>query len=162
VTDTDLAAAGRAIVDRIAYLTLATVDAQGRSWVSPVFYATADYREFFWVSAPGTTHSRNIAGCPQVSAVIFDSTVAPGTGQAVYLTATAELVADTGIERALRIYPGPRDRGWRPTRADVQEPAPYRLYVATATEQSMLCPRDEAQPCAAHGLAHDHRTQVRL
>lgn len=162
MTETDLVASGRAIVDNIAYLTLATVDADGRAWVSPVFFATADYREYFWVSAPEATHSRNIAGCPEVSAVIFDSTVAPGTGQAVYLTATAGLVADADIERALRVYPGPQDRGWRPVPADVQEPAPYRLYVATATEQSMLCPREDAQPCAAHGLAHDHRTQVSL
>jgi Pyridoxamine 5'-phosphate oxidase len=158
----DLAAAGRAIVDRIAYLTLATVDARGRPWVSPVFYATADYREFFWMSAPATAHSRNIAECPDVSGVIYDSTVAPGTGQAVYLTAAAMRVPEADIERALEVYPGPRDRGWRPTRADVAAPAAYRLYVATAVDQSMLCPRAEGQPCAPHGLAHDHRVQVRL
>lgn len=162
MTDAELAAVGRGIVDRISYLTLGTVDTRGRAWVSPVFFATGDYREFFWISAPTATHSRNIAGCPEVSAVIFDSTVAPGTGQAVYLTATAGQVADADIDRALGIYPGPRDRGWRPTRAHVQAPAPYRLYVATAVEQSMMCPRAEGQPCAPHGLAHDHRIEVWL
>lgn len=165
VTDADLAdltAAGRAIVDRIPYLTLATVDGKSRPWVSPVFYATSDYREFFWISAPTATHSRNIGECADVSGVIYDSTVAPGTGQAVYLTATAMRVPDLDIERALEVYPGPRDRGWRPARADVSDPAPYRLYVATAIDQSMMCPREEGQPCAPHGLSHDHRVQVRL
>lgn len=162
MTDADLVAAGRAIIDRIPYVTLATVGTDGRPWASPVFFATADYREYYWISAPATTHSRNIAEHPDVSMVVFDSTVAPGTGQAVYLTATAGQVADADIDRALGIYPGPRDRGWRPTRAHVQEPAPYRLYVAAAIDVSMMCPRDEGQPCAAHGLAHDHRTRVRL
>lgn len=162
MTDTDLAAAGRAIVDRIAYLTLATADAKGRPWVSPVFFASADYREYYWISAPTATHSRNIAECPDVSIVVFDSTVAPGTGQAVYLTATARQVPEADIDRALGIYPGSRDRGWRPVRADLQDPAPYRLYVAAATEQSMMCPRESGQPCAAHGHAYDHRVQVSL
>lgn len=162
MADAGLASAGRAIIDRIAYMTLATVDAGGRPWACPVYFATVDYRVYYWMSAPSTAHSRNIAECPAVSIVVFDSTSAPGTGQAVYLTATAEQVPDTEIERALGIYPGPRDSGTEPlTRADAQAPSPYRLYRATAAEQSMLCPRDDG-PCAAHGIAHDHRVPVRL
>jgi Pyridoxamine 5'-phosphate oxidase len=163
VADDGLASAGRAIIDRIAYMTLATVDAEGRPWASPVFFATADYRVYYWMSAPGAAHSRNITERPAVGIVVFDSTVAPGTGQAVYLTATAEQVPGTEIDRALAIYPGARDGGSEPlTRADAQAPSPYRLYRAIAGEQSMLCPRDDDGPCTAHGVAHDHRVPVRL
>ena len=163
MTDSDLVAAGRAIIDRITYITLATIDSQGRPWASPVFYATADYRDFYWISAPTTTHSRNIAECAQVSIVVFDSTVAPGTGQAVYAMAdAARLVVDADVSRALTVYPGPPSRGARPMGiAELEPPSPYRLYRATVTEQSMMCPRDSG-PCEPHGIAHDHRTPVRL
>jgi hypothetical protein len=46
--------------------------------------------------------------------------------------------------------------------ADVRPPAPYRLYRATVTRHSLLCRRDACEPCADHGLAFDHRTDVRL
>ena len=60
----------RAIVDADAYMTLATADAEGRPRVTTVWFAPVDYREFLWVSDPGTTHSRNVAVRPEVSIVI--------------------------------------------------------------------------------------------
>ena len=57
----DRDAAARAIIDEIAFMTLATVDAQGAPWASPVWFAHADYSEFLWVSRPETRHSQNIA-----------------------------------------------------------------------------------------------------
>jgi hypothetical protein len=47
-----------------------------------------DYRELYWVSYPGARHSQNIAVKPQIAMVVFDSTVPPGTDQAVYMSAT--------------------------------------------------------------------------
>jgi uncharacterized protein YhbP (UPF0306 family) len=145
----DLAAMARTIIDANQYMTLATADAQGQPWASPVFYATADYAEFYWISAPETTHSKNLAQRPQVSIVIFDSTAPEGTGQAVYLSATAEQVHDDDLDRALAVYPGPT-------------PDPYRLYRATAYEHSVLCPRGDSGACLQHGVLVDHRVQVRL
>jgi nitroimidazol reductase NimA-like FMN-containing flavoprotein (pyridoxamine 5'-phosphate oxidase superfamily) len=76
----DLAARARAIIDANLYMVIGTADEGGRPWVSPVYYAPAAYREFFWVSSPDTTHSRNLAGRPDVSIVIFDSSVPISTG----------------------------------------------------------------------------------
>ena len=59
------------------YMTLATADADGVPWASPVWYATEDGRDFYWVSDPGARHSRNIAQRPEIAIVIFDSTVTP-------------------------------------------------------------------------------------
>jgi nitroimidazol reductase NimA-like FMN-containing flavoprotein (pyridoxamine 5'-phosphate oxidase superfamily) len=63
-------------------VTIATADATGRPWASPVYYAAAKYTEFFWVSSPEATHSRNIAARPEVSIVVFDSRAPVGQAQA--------------------------------------------------------------------------------
>jgi uncharacterized protein YhbP (UPF0306 family) len=149
MVEQDLARVARTIIDANRYMTLATADAQGQPWASPVFYATADHTEFYWISAPQTTHSENLAQRPQVGIVIFDSTAPEGTGQAVYLSAAAEQVHDDDLDRALAVYPGP-------------VPDPYRLYRATAYEHSVLCPREDGGACRQHGVLVDHRVPVRL
>ena len=78
VTNDDIA---RAILDDANYVVLATADADGVPWASPVWFATEDYRELYWVSYPGARHSENITVRPQIAMVVFDSTVPPGTGQ---------------------------------------------------------------------------------
>jgi uncharacterized protein YhbP (UPF0306 family) len=62
-------------------MTIATADREGRPWVSPVYYAVDGYREFVWVSDPDAMHSRNLAACPQIAIVIFDSTQPIDTGR---------------------------------------------------------------------------------
>jgi hypothetical protein len=108
VAEPGLAAIARAIIDASRYMTLATADEDGRPWASPVFYAAADYAEFYWISAPGSTHSRNLAQRPRISIVIFDSGVAEGAGQAVYMAATAEQVADGDLARGSPSIPARR------------------------------------------------------
>jgi hypothetical protein len=87
----------RAIIDGARYMTLATADSAGVPWASPVWYAPRGYSELFWVSRPDARHSRNLAERAQLSIVIFDSTVAPNHGQAVYMEAEAAEAAD-GLE----------------------------------------------------------------
>ena len=147
------AAGARTIVDANKYMVLGTADETGRPWVSPVYYAPEAYREFFWVSSPGATHSRNIAVRPEVSIVIFDSQVPIGGAQAVYMSAVAEELAGADLERGIEIFSGRSlEHGaaeWTPT--DVRPPAPRRLYRATVSEHSMLDP-------AVRGV--DRRTHV--
>jgi hypothetical protein len=116
-------------------MTISTSDARGIPWASPVWFAHADYREFFWVSRPAARHSRNLAERPELAIVIFDSTVVPLQGEAVYMTATAEMT-EHGIEvfNERGIAQGLRE--W--TTADVTAPARLRLYKATAVEQWTL------------------------
>jgi len=83
--DEQLAAYARELIDGNLYMTLGTADADGNPWVTPVFYATADYASFYWVSQTDALHSRNLAIRPRLSIVIFDSTAAPETGRAVYM-----------------------------------------------------------------------------
>jgi hypothetical protein len=142
-------AMAKAIVDGNNYMTLGTADADGTPWASPVWYAPASYREFFWVSQPGARHSQNIAVRPEVAIVIFDSTVPINTGKAVYMAARAEQVsAADEIERGVSVFSlRSLDQGaeqWTP--ADVGPAARLRLYRARASEQFVLSPEDERLP----------------
>jgi Pyridoxamine 5'-phosphate oxidase len=161
MTPDDLAAHARAIIDANLYLTLGTTDPAGRPWTSPVYFAPAGDREFYWMSATDARHSRHLAERPQVSMVIFDSTVPPYHGRAVYAVGEAWELSGSDLDRALEVYPRPDGRDATPvTPEEVIAPAPYRLYQATASNMWVLCPREPRQPCPLHGLAKDHRTRV--
>lgn len=156
----DLGAIARNIIDSIFYMTLGTADEHGQPWVSPVYFASEKYKEFYWMSSPEVRHSRNILARPQVSIVVFDSRVAVGMGQAVYMSATAEELTGIDFDRGIQIYNGrfqnPAEREERGVRTitseDVQAPGLYRLYRAIAHEHWVLDP-------AGHP---DHRTAVTL
>jgi dihydrofolate reductase len=141
-------AAARAIVEVNAYMTLATSDESGLPWASPVWFATDDCRELFWVSAPDARHSRNIAARPEVSIVIFDSQVPIGTGGGVYMAAVAEEVTGPDVDRGIEIFSRASQAqgagAW--TRDAVQAPARLRLYRALASEQWVLDSRDRRVP----------------
>jgi nitroimidazol reductase NimA-like FMN-containing flavoprotein (pyridoxamine 5'-phosphate oxidase superfamily) len=141
----DLRALARSIVDSNSYMTLATADAAGRPWASPVWYAPRDYREFYWVSSPEATHSRNLAARPQLAIVIFDSHQAGGWN-ALYMSATAEELTD--VDEGIGIFSRrSEERDLRPwTREDVLPPAGHRLYRAIALEQFVLDPHDRRLP----------------
>lgn len=139
----DLAATARAVIDGNRFMALGTADADGSPWVSPVWYASADYREFLWVSDPAASHSRNIAARPQVAIVIYDSH-APGTWTSVYLSALAGELQGAELRRGIEIFSRRSTeqglRAW--TLEEVQPPARHRLYRATASEHYVLNPED--------------------
>jgi hypothetical protein len=138
----DLGAVARTIIDSTMYMVLGTADASGRPWVSPVWFASAGYTQFYWVSSPEATHSRNLAARPHFSIVIFDSQAPIDTGQGVYVSAVAEELAGADVDRGIDIFSrsslAHEGREW--TLDDVRAPAPYRLYRATASEHSVLDP----------------------
>jgi uncharacterized protein YhbP (UPF0306 family) len=161
MTHEDITAHARAIIDAIRYVTLGTVDPDGRPWTSPVYFAPAGDREFLWMSATDARHTRNLAERPQVSMVVFDSTVAPYHGRAVYAVGDARQLSGGDLDRALGSYPRRGSPDATPvTREEVTGPSPYRLYLATASDMWVLCPREPRQPCPLHGLAKDHRVRV--
>jgi len=161
MTDGDLVAHARALLDSNLYLTLGTVEPDGSPWTSPVYFAAGSERDFYWASSTDSRHSRNVAVNPRVSVVVFDSSVPPYHGRAVYAVGEARELSGDDLDRVLAAYPGPSSRGATPlSREDATGSSPYRLYLATASEVWVLCPRDPGQPCPLHGLAKDHRAQV--
>jgi Pyridoxamine 5'-phosphate oxidase len=144
----------RDIVEASRYLVLATADAAGRPWSSPVYFAHIGFTEFFWVSSPEVTHSRNIAVRPEVGIVVFDSHVAIGAGQGVYMSAVAKLLEGGEIARGIEAFSGRSvahgGREW--ASRDVRAGAGVRLYRATADSHWILA--KDGQP--------DHRIPVPL
>jgi len=124
--------AARLIVDANSYMTLATADADGAPWASPVWFAHDQYETFLWMSQPGARHSRNIAARREIAIVMFDSTVPPRQRNAVY---SARSVA-RGLEMLAR--------------EEVSGDARWRLYRARTSAVYVL--EDE----------HDRRVVIQL
>jgi hypothetical protein len=152
MSDEDRGAFAQRIIDQNLYMVLGTADASGRPWATPVYFAPSGYGEFFWVSSPEATHSRNIAVRPEIGIVIFDSGAPIGTGQGVYMTAVAEEVAGPDVEHGIEVFSrrslGHGGEAW--TAEDVR--SERRLYRALASEHSMLA--KDGRP--------DHRIPVEL
>jgi hypothetical protein len=148
----DLGAIARSIIESNWYMALGTADETGRPWVSPVYYSREGYSEFFWVSSPEATHSRNLAARPEVSIVIFDSRAPVGEGQGVYMAAVAGELTGVELDRGIDIFSrGSQAHGARPWMLEeVRPPAVYRLYRAIASEHWVLEP----------GSHPNHRTPV--
>jgi nitroimidazol reductase NimA-like FMN-containing flavoprotein (pyridoxamine 5'-phosphate oxidase superfamily) len=144
----DPAALARSLIDASLYLVLGTADEDGLPWASPVYFAHSEHRDFFWVSKPDARHSRNIAARPDVSIVIFDSSVPIGTGQGVYMTAVARELEGEDQAAGLEVYSRRAlEHGGRAfTRDDVGGSAALRFYRATAAEQFVLDDFDRRVP----------------
>jgi general stress protein 26 len=134
--------AARAIIDANRYMTLATADADGVPWASPVWFAPDGERDMLWISRPDTQHSRNLAVRPELSIVIFDSQRVPGDTAALYLSATAavdqsraEVYSAYSVAQGLPPYPEhPADA------------AEFHLYRAHVRERWLLGPSSVRVP----------------
>jgi nitroimidazol reductase NimA-like FMN-containing flavoprotein (pyridoxamine 5'-phosphate oxidase superfamily) len=138
--DERLADLAREVIDSNRYMALGTADEAGDPWVSPVWFASEDYRHYHWVSSPEARHSRNLAARPKVAIAIYDSSGPPGTVEAVYLSAQADELTGDELVRGLEVFDriSRQDiaRAWG--LSDVQAPSPFRLYRATAEEHFVL------------------------
>jgi hypothetical protein len=162
----DLRAHAEELLATNLYAVLSTVTPEGRPWTSPVYFAADGLTQIYWCSTTDSRHSVNLAASPTVSLVVFDSTVAPYTGRAVYAEGTASILEGADLEHGLTVYPGGSSGATTARDAtsldlqDVTGDAPWRLYRAVATDVWVLCPRPPKQPCELHGRADDHRARV--
>jgi len=120
------------------YLVLGTADAEGRPWVTPVFYAADGEHRVFWVSSPDSRHSRNISARPAVAITIFDSHAPVGGAEAIYLEATAEPVSDHEVAAAVERLNArvPADHRIGPD--NIAPAGPMRAYQATISQHFVL------------------------
>jgi nitroimidazol reductase NimA-like FMN-containing flavoprotein (pyridoxamine 5'-phosphate oxidase superfamily) len=158
MTDARLNDLARTIIDSNRYLVLGTADADGHPWVSPVWFASEDYRRFHWVSSPDAHHSRNISARPEVAITIFDSAVPVGGAQAVYMSGRACVLTGTELERGIEVFArvSEADGGSRWGPGDVQPPSLFRLYRADVSEHYVLIRGGDAE----RGTGVDRRERV--
>jgi nitroimidazol reductase NimA-like FMN-containing flavoprotein (pyridoxamine 5'-phosphate oxidase superfamily) len=122
----------REIVQRILYVTIATASSKVEPWNSPVYSAYDDDANFYWTSSPHAQHSRNIDDNGKAFLVIYDSTAPEGTGEGVYVEATAAAledpaeIAEARRNLALRVR---KQLGPEPDR--LLEAGVQRIYRAT-------------------------------
>jgi uncharacterized protein YhbP (UPF0306 family) len=91
----DFNARAKEIIAENLYLTMATSDKMGNPWVSPVYCAYDDHYNFYWTSTPDAQHSKNIKKTGgKIAFVVFNSSVAEGTGEGVYFEGTAYEISD--------------------------------------------------------------------
>jgi nitroimidazol reductase NimA-like FMN-containing flavoprotein (pyridoxamine 5'-phosphate oxidase superfamily) len=147
--DPEPEAVARAIIDAERYMTIATADAHGTPWASPVWYAHDGYWRLLWLSKPASRHSKNIEARRRVGIAIFDSSVPIGEGQGVYVSATATAIeAGSELPRAIEVYSDRSlSQGGDPwSLRDVTGDSRLRLYGATVTEAFILDAHDERVP----------------
>jgi hypothetical protein len=126
----DLDRMARDVVDSVRYVVLGTVDADGRTRTSPVYFTPHGYEDLYWVSNPCTYHSHNLHRDPRLSGVVFDSSQPPGQTKALYVTGVAREIPDDELEQHLPVAFDPEGRGGRRFEPEeVAGDADLRLWV---------------------------------
>lgn len=120
------------------YLVLATADAGGRPWASPVFFAPVGLERVYWVSSPESRHSRNLAVRPAVAMTVFDSTVPVGGAEAAYFDAEAARAGADEVDVALRVLSDRLPTGRGLTIEDLAPLGPMTLYRADLLRRYLL------------------------
>ena len=145
MTDTEQA---RALIDANQYLTLATADAEGNPWASPVWFAHESYTSFLWVSHPEFAALRQHRGASSRRHGRLRHHRCPEPGACGLPRARAAEVDAAELEDALAVYSDKSMRSgliaW--TRPDVTGDAAHRMYRARISAASVLAPKDSRAP----------------
>ena len=134
----DFNARVKEIIAKNIYLTMATSDAAGNPWVSPVYCAYDDHYNFYWTSKPDAQHSKNIKERNgKMTFVVFDSSVHEGTGEGVYFEGTAyELTDEKEVDIASQLCYSRKDKPAK-SADNFLGASPRRMYKATPTRAWM-------------------------
>lgn len=143
-------------IEKILYITIATVDENGQPWNTPVYSAYDTHYNFYWASWEGAQHSKNIERNPKAFLVIYDSTVPEGTGFGVYIQAKAKKLVDkTEIKEALsHLYSRKNKEPRKPE--EFLGKFPRRIYKATPQK---IWVNDDA---TVNGNFIDNRKEISL
>lgn len=156
MTDRQLIEKAKEIIERIIYLSLATVGKDGMAWSSPVYAAYDEQYNFYWASGKNSRHSTNIAFNHTVSFTIFDSTAPWGTGEGVYFQAKVfELTDKEEIQKAFTYRYGRINKQFEPVE-NYMGNAPRRIYKAVPEKVWMNVDSEE------NGFFVDIRKEIKL
>jgi hypothetical protein len=100
---TDNNAHARTVLDGTCYAVLATADADGNPWATPVWFAHDGLDRLYWLSWPGSRHSQLIERRPEIALTVFDTNAVPDEGTAFYATAHARQCPGEQVDDGLRI-----------------------------------------------------------
>lgn len=84
----------RQILQAVLYCNVATVCEDGTPWNTPVFFGYNKTLKLFWRSWTESVHSLNLTMRPQAFVTVYDSGVAWGKGEGVYIQGTVNTLED--------------------------------------------------------------------
>ena len=119
----------RAILNDNVLGVLATVNADGTPWATPLHFVH-DGTALYWFSSEDRAHSDNVARQPRVSAVIFSPDESEGP-KGVYVSGTAKLLDEGERSAALELVK--QRLGAVP--AVFEKASAYRLPIGALDEQ---------------------------
>lgn len=90
------------ILDSNHYMTLATVDADGNPWASPLTYVFDGEKYLYFISSNHSAHILNIAKNSRVSFAIFDSLQTVGNAFGVQGYGVVDRILPTDIPTLLK------------------------------------------------------------
>jgi len=137
---TDNNAHARTVLDETSYVVLATADAEGTPWATPVWFAHDNLDRLYWLSWPGSQHSQFIEQRPEVALTVFDTNAVPNQGTAFYATARARLCPAEQVDDGLGVLNRRlREQGVGEVgRERITGESRLRLYVAEIVEAWVL------------------------
>jgi general stress protein 26 len=152
----DLSTRAKELIEQIEYVTIASVSHDGNPWNSPVFSAYDEEFNFYWGTHKDSQKARNIRDTGKVFLVIYNSTVPSGTGEGVYIKASAQQLVDPSeIKNAFELLKNRHEAPFWEFEA-VQESGPIRLFKAVPQKFWM---NDDGKK---DGFYIDIRTEIKL
>jgi hypothetical protein len=124
--DENTLTAARKLLQNVRFMALATTDAQGQPWSTPLAYSFDQELNLYWRSGKNSQHSRNLSVNSKVFISVFDSqSPAPG----LYIQSSARQIDNlTDIRYALSVD---RHKAFADAaEAYLDDRAPRRYYVA--------------------------------
>jgi hypothetical protein len=144
------------IIEKIIYITLASVTPDGKPWNTIVFTGFDKKYNFYWRSYKNSVHSQNIESNGDIFITICDTTSPWGEGKGVFIKAHAEELTDKNdISTALALLDkrSPRSLG---STNDFLDESPRRVYKAV-TEKMWINDAEEID-----GNFVDKRIEIHL
>jgi nitroimidazol reductase NimA-like FMN-containing flavoprotein (pyridoxamine 5'-phosphate oxidase superfamily) len=133
----DLSKRAKEIIEKIQYVTIASVTEDGMPWNSPVFAAYDKDFNFYWGTHNDSQKAKNIRSNGNVFLVIYDSTVPSGTGEGVYIKATAQQISEPDeVKRVFELLKTRHAASFWDFAA-VSEEGPIRLFKAVPQQAWM-------------------------
>ena len=116
------------ILSTVLYATVATASKDGRPWNTPVAGFWDKDANLYWFSDKDSVHSNNIRENKNIFIVVYDSTMKEGTGEGVYIEATAYEITDPEeVQHVVDLQTG----DMRCSVEEVSGEAIHRFYKAT-------------------------------
>lgn len=116
----------KGIIENNKFLSLATVDNDGKVWSTPLSYSVDDDYNFYFTSELDSKHIINIMDNPEVSFTIFDSTKRVSDIDGLQIRGIVGQVDESELEGVVKHY---YERVFKDPEERAEWEAPYTYFL---------------------------------